>query len=57
MKTGTEIQPVVLVEQVSIDEEVDFYQAVDAAVERGEISAEDAIEMIDRQFDLWSAAK
>lgn len=42
----------VLCEKLTIEEEVDFLQDVNDAVDRGEISAEDAQQMIDRQYEL-----
>lgn len=43
---------VILNESLSLEEEVDFLSDINDAVERGEITAEEAAQMIDREYEL-----
>lgn len=45
---------VVLCERLTLEEEVDFLTDVNDAEARGEITSEEATEIIDRQYELQS---
>lgn len=43
---------VVLCESLTTDEQIDFVDAITQAVERGDITQEEATQLIDREYDL-----
>lgn len=43
---------VVICESLTVDEEVDFIDAVSEAVLRGDITQEEALDLIDREYSL-----
>lgn len=50
------IVPVVLIERAKLEEELSFLTVVNDAQADGEITPEEATEIIDRQYILWAAA-
>lgn len=47
--------PVILCERLTIEEEVQFLEMVNAAVEEGEITTEEASEIIDKEYKLLAS--
>ncbi|HET8910565.1 MAG TPA: hypothetical protein VFN23_03825 [Ktedonobacteraceae bacterium] len=47
----------VLIEQLSLDEEADFLRAVNDAAAKGELTSEEACQLIDREYELLAQAE
>ena len=47
--------PIILCERLTPEEEVDFLQAVNQAVEDGELTDEEASAIIDREYELLAS--